>query len=103
MESEGVIPQNRPHKPNFAYALFIKTRVSSTLAYSLFIGGFLLTFFCVFLVYWPQKAQDAAYWPLWFQSLFNAIERPLFVTGVSLVLIPLLSGRFTLISSFLGH
>ena len=65
--------------------------------------GFVLTFLCVFLIYWPTKSKNLNYWSKGARSLYNALQRPVFVTGLALVLIPLLAGRFSALRSILGH
>lgn len=82
--------------------LFRLWQRSTCAAYASLITGFVFTAFVVFIY---QAASDKSWgaWGIVPSMLYNALSRPLFVTGMLLALLPTLSGQLGWLRGALSH
>ncbi len=91
-EVEDLRRIRKVHK-GFGYNFFMAPRKSTGMSWLYMVSGFALTFIMVYVPFDVNRVQGNA-WQKFGKALYNTFARGLFSVGLSIVLAPLLAGRF---------
>ena len=86
-------------RKGFGFYVFNAAKKSAVVAWVFVLLGFAITFVLVYVVY---DINNGNTWSRSSNTFYLIFNRGLFVTGLALVLIPLMVGRLSMLASFLS-